>query len=86
MLHNIFNCVGVKVESLHDVKSIGSIESVKSLESIKSSNGQTNKNLDCLKNEKWYFVTLQVAVPFLIAGMGTIGAGLILGMVEVSKI
>ncbi|KAF2885690.1 hypothetical protein ILUMI_20463 [Ignelater luminosus] len=72
----------VKVESLHDVKSIDSIESVKSLESAKSLNAQTEKNLDCLKNEKWYFVALQVAVPFLIAGMGTIGAGLILGMVE----
>lgn len=30
------------------------------------------------------FILPQVAVPFLIAGVGTIGAGLLLGYVEVS--
>lgn len=37
-----------------------------------------------LKNEKWWSVTLQVAVPFFIAGMGTIGAGIVLGKVQVN--
>ncbi|XP_015600056.1 solute carrier family 41 member 1 [Cephus cinctus] len=32
--------------------------------------------------EKWYHTTLQVAVPFFIAGIGTIGAGLILEEVQ----
>lgn len=36
------------------------------------------------KQEEWWKTTLQVSIPFLIAGLGTIGAGLILGRVEVS--
>lgn len=35
-------------------------------------------------NEKWYETTLQVSVPFFIAGIGTIGAGLVLAEVQVS--
>ncbi|KYN34705.1 Solute carrier family 41 member 2 [Trachymyrmex septentrionalis] len=34
-----------------------------------------NKNI---RNEKWYHTILQVSVPFLIAGLGTIGAGRVL--------
>lgn len=33
-------------------------------------------------NEKWYQTTLQVSVPFFIAGIGTIGAGLVLAEVQ----
>lgn len=33
--------------------------------------------------EKWWQTTLQVSIPFLIAGLGTIAAGIILGRVEV---
>lgn len=36
-----------------------------------------------IKQEEWWKTTLQVSIPFLIAGIGTIGAGLILGRVEV---
>lgn len=36
-----------------------------------------------LKQEEWWKTTLQVSIPFLIAGIGTIGAGVILGRVEV---
>lgn len=36
-----------------------------------------------LKQEEWWKTTLQVSIPFFIAGLGTIGAGLILGRVEV---
>lgn len=35
-------------------------------------------------NEKWHHTTLQVSVPFFIAGIGTIGAGLVLAEVQVS--
>ncbi|XP_003393830.2 solute carrier family 41 member 1 isoform X1 [Bombus terrestris] len=34
------------------------------------------------RNEKWYQTTFQVAVPFFIAGIGTIGAGLVLNQVK----
>lgn len=33
--------------------------------------------------EEWWKTTLQVSIPFFIAGIGTIGAGIILGRVEV---
>lgn len=39
-----------------------------------------------IKQEEWWKTTLQVSIPFLIAGLGTIGAGLILGRVEVSNL
>ncbi|XP_037046336.1 solute carrier family 41 member 2 isoform X2 [Bradysia coprophila] len=32
--------------------------------------------------EAWWQTTIQVSIPFLIAGVGTIGAGIILGIVE----
>ncbi|XP_017765701.1 PREDICTED: solute carrier family 41 member 1-like isoform X2 [Eufriesea mexicana] len=35
-----------------------------------------------LRDERWYHTILQVAVPFFIAGIGTIGAGLVLAEVE----
>lgn len=37
-----------------------------------------------IKQEKWWETTLQISIPFFIAGVGTIGAGVILGRVEVS--
>lgn len=39
-----------------------------------------------IKQEKWWQTTIQVAIPFFIAGIGTIGAGIILGRVEVSSL
>jgi len=36
-----------------------------------------------IRNEKWYHTILQVSVPFLIAGMGTIGAGRVLTTAKV---
>lgn len=38
------------------------------------------------KQEEWWKTTLQVSIPFFIAGIGTIGAGVILGRVEVRTI
>ncbi|XP_031846336.2 solute carrier family 41 member 1 [Nomia melanderi] len=37
-------------------------------------------------HEKWYQTTIQVAVPFFIAGIGTIGAGLVLDEVKDWKV
>lgn len=37
-------------------------------------------------DERWQHTALQVSVPFLIAGIGTIGAGLVLATVEVKFI
>ncbi|XP_035726442.1 solute carrier family 41 member 3-like isoform X1 [Vespa mandarinia] len=41
-----------------------------------------NGNGRHLRTEKWYHTTLQISVPFFIAGIGTIGAGLVLDMVQ----
>lgn len=45
---------------------------------------RSEKQLVGIKQEKWWQTTIQVAIPFFIAGIGTIGAGIILGRVEVS--
>lgn len=37
-----------------------------------------------IAQEEWWKTTIQVSIPFLIAGIGTIGAGLILERVAVS--
>lgn len=47
---------------------------------------RSEKQLVGIKHEKWWQTTIQVAIPFFIAGIGTIGAGIILGRVEVSSI
>lgn len=36
------------------------------------------------KTEKWWQTVLQVSIPFFIAGVGTIAAGVILGNVKAS--
>jgi hypothetical protein len=58
----------------------GSLNSVASITTAVS-----NDNSD-IKQEKWWSTTLQVAVPFFLAGIGTIGAGLTLGVVQVSSL
>ncbi|CRK91288.1 CLUMA_CG004966, isoform A [Clunio marinus] len=35
-----------------------------------------------MTTEKWWQTTIQVSIPFFLAGIGTIGAGIILGIVE----
>lgn len=47
---------------------------------------KSDKQLIGIQQEKWWQTTIQVAIPFFIAGIGTIGAGIILGRVEVSKL
>lgn len=44
-----------------------------------------HKNAMLLKQEKWWQTTIQVSIPFFLAGIGTIGAGIILGRVEVGN-
>jgi hypothetical protein len=39
--------------------------------------------LSGVKEEKWWQITIQVSIPFFIAGLGTICAGIILGHVKV---
>lgn len=43
----------------------------------------TARNGTPFKQEEWWRTTIQVSIPFFIAGIGTIGAGVILGRVEV---
>lgn len=61
----------VKVESLYNGKSLESIKSV----------GESEAGY--IEKEQWYTITIQVLIPFLIGGIGTIGAGIVLGTVEV---
>ena len=58
----------------------GSLNSVASIATAISSDKSD------IKQEKWWSTTLQVAVPFFLAGVGTIGAGLTLGIVQVSSL
>lgn len=49
------------------------------------SDGGDDKNVSAesrLKQEKWTTILLEVSIPFFLAGIGTIGAGIILGRVE----
>lgn len=54
----------------------------KSLHSVTSIATVTSIDKSVIKPEKWWSTTLQVAVPFFLAGVGTIGAGLTLGIVQ----
>jgi hypothetical protein len=56
--------------SLHSVASIATLTSVEN---------------EVITPELWWSTTLQVAVPFFLAGVGTIGAGLTLGHVQASR-
>ncbi|XP_017891664.1 solute carrier family 41 member 1-like isoform X1 [Ceratina calcarata] len=69
--------------------SISSGSSLVTISSIENSdpgpdfhNNPAGFSGDINRNEKWYQTTLQVAVPFFIAGIGTIGAGLVLDNVK----
>lgn len=49
-----------------------------------SADEKLSLNRPGIKQEKWTSILLQVSIPFFLAGIGTIGAGIILGRVEVS--
>ncbi|KAL1493260.1 hypothetical protein ABEB36_011346 [Hypothenemus hampei] len=55
------------------------LDKQKSMESVLT----TDTVMDPIpKKEKWYSVFIQIFIPFMIAGVGTIGAGIVLGNVE----
>ncbi|XP_036234416.1 solute carrier family 41 member 1 isoform X1 [Bactrocera oleae] len=47
-----------------------------------SSDEKLALNRPGIKQEKWSSILLQVSIPFFLAGVGTIGAGIVLGRVE----
>jgi hypothetical protein len=47
---------------------------------------QTESPTKIIKDERWWQILIQVSIPFFIAGIGTIAAGVILGNVEVRKV
>lgn len=63
---------------------VESLSSGKSMESIKSTTISDTEAPSFVEEEKWYNITIQVFIPFMIAGIGTIGAGIVLGDVEVN--
>ncbi|XP_072383744.1 solute carrier family 41 member 3-like [Diabrotica undecimpunctata] len=70
-----------KKSSLGDIYSIsGGAPVIRDLarQSIVSIQSEKQK----LEEEKWYQILLQVSVPFFIAGIGTIGAGIVLDQVK----
>lgn len=71
-----FDILGLdKVESLPQEFAEISRESLRSMQDEK----------EHIEHEKWYQIMFQVSVPFFIAGIGTIGAGLVMAMVTVSN-
>jgi solute carrier family 41 len=64
--------------------SVASSEPDPGVDGNGENDGDDNKSVKKgITTEKWWQTTLQVSIPFLIAGIGTIGAGIILGRVEV---
>ncbi|XP_018572011.1 solute carrier family 41 member 1 [Anoplophora glabripennis] len=70
------------IYTVYDPSKVESLPERKSIEQIQSSTIEKKH----LEKEKWYSVTVQVAVPFFIAGLGTIGAGIVLGNVTEYKV
>jgi hypothetical protein len=42
-----------------------------------------NQDSSVLKKEKWCIILLQILFPFFIAGLGMVGAGVVLDIVQV---
>ena len=42
-----------------------------------------NNSNDIFKPEKWYINLIQIVIPFIIAGFGMVGAGILLNEVKV---
>lgn len=64
------------------VESLSGGKSMESVKSIATTSSETHPGVD---EERWYALTIQIFIPFMIAGVGTIGAGIVLGEVEVSS-
>lgn len=66
------------------LRESGWIEPIYDAEESKSLRSETQiSKQKVLKPEKWWNTAIQVGIPFFIAGVGTIAAGVILGHVEV---
>lgn len=75
-----------------DTGGDGSLSSGSSIITI-SSVSNSDPDPDChhnshgsgrdIREERWYHTVMQVSIPFFIAGIGTIGAGLVLNEVKV---
>lgn len=71
----------------NDMNSLLSSDDNANCETGSSANSpSSSKDEQQVKEEKWWQITIQVSIPFLLAGIGTIGAGIILGNVEVKTI
>jgi len=55
------------------------------LESSSSSDGEENRAPEVQRPETFWSILVQIILPFFLAGCGTVGAGLILDKVHVSK-
>uniref|UniRef100_A0A336K5J5 CSON009356 protein n=1 Tax=Culicoides sonorensis TaxID=179676 RepID=A0A336K5J5_CULSO len=73
------------IQSSSSIVSIVSTASVAGSEpSDGNSEGQIipEKKEKIIPHEPWWHTTLQISIPFFLAGIGTVGAGIILGFVE----
>lgn len=65
---------------------MGSALSIKTTDNTECDVSSDGDRKSEIKVEKWWSITIQVAIPFIIAGFGTIGAGVVLGKVQVSSV
>lgn len=66
---------------IFQLENVSGFDKQKSIESVLTTSTETEVTL---KKEKWYSLFIQIFIPFMIAGVGTIGAGIVLGKVEVN--
>lgn len=59
------------------------VDETQPLDDSSASSGDDKPNVE--EDESFWTITLQVFIPFLIAGMGMVGAGLVLDVVQVSN-
>lgn len=71
-------------ESLSSGSSIVTISSAANSDPEAPNDSDPRRKPRDILNERWQHTALQVSVPFFIAGIGTIGAGLVLDNVQVS--
>ncbi|XP_011179952.1 solute carrier family 41 member 2 isoform X2 [Zeugodacus cucurbitae] len=66
----------------HGGSGIGALDATSIAGVPGSSDEKLALNRPGIKQEKWSSILLQVSIPFFLAGVGTIGAGIVLGRVE----
>ncbi|XP_076761218.1 solute carrier family 41 member 3 isoform X2 [Xylocopa sonorina] len=77
----IENGVGKKMNTTTDIKAEPDVVKKVADPGPDYHNNAAGYGSNTYRNERWYQTTTQVAVPFFIAGIGTIGAGLVLAKV-----